>query len=76
VDSSPINRKSATPMTQAGLDARLYLLGKNRSAVMVMLSKARREGLDVENVAAIVADGPPLRSADGDARVDNFRNGQ
>ncbi len=43
-------------MTQADLDARLYLLGKNRSAVMVMLSKARREGIDVENVAAIVAD--------------------
>jgi hypothetical protein len=43
-------------MTQAGLDARLYLLGKNRSAVMVMLSKARKEGSDVENVAAIVAD--------------------
>jgi hypothetical protein len=56
VDSSPIDRKSATPMTQAALDARLYLLGKNRSAVMVMLSKARREGIDVENVAAIVAD--------------------
>jgi hypothetical protein len=43
-------------MTQAGLDARLHLLRKNRSAVMVMLSKARREGLDAENVAAIVAD--------------------
>ena len=55
-------------MTQAGLDARLYLLGKNRSAVMVMLSKARREGSDVENVAAIVADtrdsvGGPLARA-------------
>jgi hypothetical protein len=43
-------------MTQAGLDARLYLLRMNRSAVMVMLAKALRTGLDVEGVAAIVAD--------------------
>lgn len=56
MDSSPIGRKRATHVTQADLDARLYLLRKNRGAVMVMLSKARREGIDVENVAAIVAD--------------------
>jgi hypothetical protein len=43
-------------MTQANLDARLYLLRRNRSAVMVMLAKALREGHDVESVAAIVAD--------------------
>jgi len=38
-------------MTQANLDARLYLLRRNRSAVMVMLAKALREGHDVESVA-------------------------
>ena len=77
MDSSPIGRKRATHMTQPDLDARLYLLRKNRSAVMVMLSKARREGLDVENVAAIVADtrdtvgGPMARAmAERSAGVD------
>jgi hypothetical protein len=55
-------------MTQADLDARVYLLRTNRSAIMVMLGKALGEGLDLEGVAAIVADtrdtvGAPLARA-------------
>ena len=55
-------------MTQADLDARVYLLRKNRSAIMVMLGKTPRKGLDVESVAAIVTDtrdtvGGPLARA-------------
>jgi hypothetical protein len=43
-------------MKQADLDARVHLLRKNRSAVMVMLAKARLEGLDIDGIVAIVAD--------------------
>jgi hypothetical protein len=55
-------------MTQADLDARVHLLRGNRSAVILMLAKSRQEGLDVESVAAIVADtrdtvGGPLARA-------------